>query len=120
LNGLPLPVSQDDHLFFKACTKVQIGNGEKALFCKDAWLQDFILQDRFPDLFKLARRKNLTVKIAMEDGRWMKELQRINSIRTIDFFVELWEEMQNVKFLMLFPRQCLMLLCLFCILCILS
>jgi hypothetical protein len=89
-------VSQDDHFFFKACTKIQIGNGEKALFWKDAWLQDYALQDRFPDLFKLARRKNFTVKMAMEGGRWMKGLPRINSLQMIDQFVDLWEEIQTV------------------------
>jgi hypothetical protein len=48
------------------------------------------LQLAFPELFWLARRKNLSIKEAMQNGRWMKGLQRMDSPAQIDQFAELW------------------------------
>lgn len=53
--------------------------------------------DVAPSAFRLARRKNLTVKEALVDGRWMKGLQRIASTEEIDQFIHLWEMIQTVQ-----------------------
>jgi hypothetical protein len=95
-HGLPLPVNQEDLVLFHACTSIKIGNGAKALFWKDAWLDDRPLQQAFPDLFKLARRKNMSVKDTLHNGRWRKGLQRLNSAELVDDFVALWEKIQSV------------------------
>jgi hypothetical protein len=50
----------------------------------------------FPTLFKLAWRKNGTVQNGLNNGNWMKGLQRINSIELIDDFVTLWHRLQTV------------------------
>jgi hypothetical protein len=54
------------------------------------------LQEVFPILFGLSRRKNISVRDAMHNGRWMKGLQRINLPEQIDRFVELWNKVQLV------------------------
>jgi hypothetical protein len=95
-HGLPLPVSSDDMLLFHACTILKLGNGAKALFWKDPWHQGIALQHSFPGLFKLAWRKNLTVKDGLTNGTWMKGLQRINSPELIDLFVSLWNSLQLI------------------------
>jgi hypothetical protein len=53
-HGLPLPINHEDLLLFQACTEIKLGNGSKALFWKDPWLDGAPLQERFPTLFKLA------------------------------------------------------------------
>jgi hypothetical protein len=49
------------------------------------------------ELFNLARRKNVNAKDAMDNGRWMKGLQRINTSDQIDQFAALWDLIQSVK-----------------------
>lgn len=44
----------------------------------------------------MARRKNLTVKEALDRGRWMKGLERIASEELLDQFVKLWELLQHI------------------------
>jgi hypothetical protein len=58
-----------------------------------------------PHCFALASRKltffftwrKLTVKQALSNGRWMRELQRINSEEQRDQFVSLWAVLQQVN-----------------------
>jgi uncharacterized cupredoxin-like copper-binding protein len=55
-----------------------------------------------PLCFPLAARKKLTVRQALASGRWMKELQNINSEEQLDQFIELWTRLQQVN---LIPGQ---------------
>lgn len=89
-HGLPLPSGEADLSLFNACSSVSIGNGSRARFWKDKWHDGMVLQDTFPELFALAKRKNLTVQQAIQNGRWMSGLQHINSAHLIDQFVSLW------------------------------
>jgi hypothetical protein len=82
---------------FQACTSLQVGNGARVLFWKDTCHDGIAFQYSFPELFNLARRKNITVQTAMNNGRWMKGLQRINSPSLIDQFVKLWSSLQLVQ-----------------------
>jgi hypothetical protein len=88
-HGLPLPVGADDLPLFEGCTSVHIGNGIKAIFWKDSWLNGLSSQQRFLELFAMARRKNLSVSDAVINGRWMGGLQRLSSPQHIDQFVEM-------------------------------
>jgi hypothetical protein len=97
-NGLPLPVNSNDLLLFHAYTAIKLGNGTKALFWKVP-VSVSPLQQRFPSLYQLARRKNLTVKDGVNNGIWMKGLQRINSPELIASFVALCHSMQSVTLL---------------------
>jgi hypothetical protein len=92
-----LPLKNDDLLLFHTCTSITIGNGAKTLFWKDAWINGSPLCTAFPEMFKLARRKHITVKDAMDKGRWMKGLQRISSPEQIDHFAELWHLITTVR-----------------------
>jgi hypothetical protein len=53
--------------------------------------------ERFPDLFALARRKNSTVRSALQNGRWMKGLQHLSTPQQIDSFAALWNLIQTVQ-----------------------
>jgi len=60
--GIEPPVDAVDKQLFRASTVVTLGNGEKASFWQSTWLCGQAPMDWFPDLYKLAWRKNKTVK----------------------------------------------------------
>jgi len=60
--GIEPPVDAVDKQLFRASTVVTLGNGEKASFWQSTWLCGQAPMDRFPNLYKLAWRKNKTVK----------------------------------------------------------
>jgi hypothetical protein len=95
--GTPTPCDLTDKALFAACTSISIGNGETSKFWADSWLFGQAPAALAPLLFKLASRKNLTVKEAMANDRWMRGLQRINSEEQMDQFVHLWSLIQPIS-----------------------
>lgn len=93
-HGTPIPCDQTDRQLLSACTKITLGDGQRASFWKDRWLQGMAPSSMAPGQFALARRKNLSVKDALNGNRWMKGLQRINNELLIDQFIQLWELIQ--------------------------
>jgi hypothetical protein len=59
------------------------------LFRRDAWLNGNTPALIAPDLFKLSFSKKLTVRVALNIGAWMPELQRMSNERELDKFIEL-------------------------------
>lgn len=49
-----------------------------------------------PALYRLAFRKKLTVRVALNSGTWMRGLQRMSSVRELDQFITLWTRIQEV------------------------
>ena len=78
------------------CTTISIGNGEIAKFWADRWLDGLAPKQIAPLLPALAVRKNLTVKEALFNGRWMGGLQQINTEEQLDQFLTLWARIQTV------------------------
>ncbi|KAM0882066.1 hypothetical protein ACQ4PT_032540 [Festuca glaucescens] len=72
--GTATPCDISDKQLFVACTTISLGNGEIAKFWSDHWLQGQAPSFIAPLLPGLATRKNLTVKEALTNRRWMKEL----------------------------------------------
>lgn len=64
--GTTIPCDQSDMALFWVCCSIKIGNGKKAKFWTDRWLDGEAPGEFAPGLFKLARRKNLTVSQAMD------------------------------------------------------
>lgn len=95
--GTAVPCDTIDRQLFAACTTITIGDGSIARFWNEKWLMGQAPKDIAPKMFCLARRKNLTVKDALTEGRWMKGLQRIESPEDIDQFINLWELIQNIQ-----------------------
>lgn len=60
--GTETPCSEIDKQLFRLCTAVTIGNGERARFWESAWLEGRAPRDLAPNLYKLAWRKNLSVR----------------------------------------------------------
>ncbi|KAM0917777.1 hypothetical protein ACQ4PT_009218 [Festuca glaucescens] len=95
--GMATPCNQADKDLFAACTTISISNGETAKFWADSWLNGQAPMKKAPLFFKLAARKNLSVKEALLNGRWMKGLQRIATEAQLDEFVDLWTCVQTIR-----------------------
>lgn len=94
--GTPTPCEDTDRQLFSSYTSLQLGDGSVAVFWKDHWLNGEAPNQLAPDIFKLARFKNLTVKEALCNGRWMQGLQRMDSNDQLCQFVSLWEKLQMI------------------------
>jgi hypothetical protein len=77
--GMQVPCDSSDLSFFKACTKITIGNGRTAKFWTDRGLHDSAPSEVAPLVFALARRKNLTVAQALANGCWLRGISRISN-----------------------------------------
>ena len=66
-----------DRQLFRASTVVILGEGTKASFWQSSWVQGQAPMDLFPDPFKLAWRKNKTVKEEVQNQNWIRGLWRM-------------------------------------------
>ena len=87
--GTTTPCDAVDRNLFQACTEISIGNGCTAKFWHDCWLEGQAPAHIAPLLVPLAYRKNLTVRDALLNNKWMRGLKRISSEEQLDQFVEL-------------------------------
>ena len=97
--GMDLPVDKDDIALFNAATRVILGNGERAMFWTSRWLQGETPATLYPALFKHSTRKNRTVKEALTDNRWVRDVDHSMTVRIIAEFVAFWGRLQNVVLL---------------------
>lgn len=95
--GTAVPCSVSDRCLFAACTTIHIGNGKLARFWTDCWLDGEAPARLAHALFKLAVRKNLSVEEALQNGRWMRGLRRMDNRQDLDLFVLLWGKIQEVQ-----------------------
>ena len=68
-----------------------------ARFWADKWLNGEAPKQIAPLCFPLAARKNLSVKEALTNGRWLRGLQRITTEAQLDQFINLWLLLQQVN-----------------------
>jgi hypothetical protein len=95
--GFELPVDKSDIALFNAATLVVIGNGEKASFWTSRWLQGEAPATAYPDLFKHSKRKNRTVKEALTDSKWIRDVDYNMTVNIMSQFVALWGRLQGVE-----------------------
>jgi len=96
--GGATPVSEVDRQLFRACTTVQIGNGNKAQFWESSWIEGRAPRDIAPLLYKLAWRKKLKVRDQLENHSWTRGLWRMSTVEEMAEFVRLWDLVQDVHF----------------------
>ena len=94
--GIEPPVTTVDRHLFRASTVVTLGDGAKASFWQSSWMQGQAPMDIFPDLFKLAWRKNKTVKEEVHNQNWVRGLWRMQTVEETANFVKLWDLVQEV------------------------
>jgi hypothetical protein len=95
--GTEMPCNDTDRLLFNCSTTVTIGNGNKARFWHHGWLEGEAPRFLVPNLFKLVRRKNKTVRQELQNDNWIRVLQtRVTTTTQIQEFISLWIKIQSV------------------------
>lgn len=95
--GSKVPCNESDLSLFTACTRITIGDGNKTSFWADRWLQGEAPKDIALDIFKISRKKQITVSEAVHEGRWMQGVQNISTAQAIDQLAALWGCLQGVQ-----------------------
>ena len=95
--GTTPPVDAVDKQLFRASTVVTIGDGKRASFWQSSWLHGQAPMDLFPGLFKLAWRKNKTVKEEVHNQNWIRGLWRMETVTEMADFIKLWDAVQEVQ-----------------------
>jgi hypothetical protein len=93
---MSLPCDDEDRTLFQASTKIKIGNGKKASFWHDKWLNGVALKDQAPNLFKRIRFKNRIVAKKMLNKNWIRAGRHIVSRVELEEFIKLWSLLQDV------------------------
>jgi hypothetical protein len=96
-NGMPLPCEETDMQLFAACTQISVGNGQTANFWKDIWLNGMAPAELASLLYRLARRKSISVANAISNGRWLRDLSRISNEEEVHQFLQLWTKIDEVQ-----------------------
>ncbi|KAJ1262159.1 hypothetical protein BS78_09G086300 [Paspalum vaginatum] len=95
--GMQVPCNRMDRLLFQASTSVTVGNGAKAKFWHDSWLDGEAPCNLAPHLFMLVKRKNRSVLQELTNGAWIKPLRgKITMTVQIEEFVALWIRIQQI------------------------
>lgn len=84
---MPTPCDEQDNELFAASTSVTIGDGRKALFWESPWACSSTLKAVAPNLFRHARKKKRTVAEALQDNKWIDDIQyNLTTALVTDFF----------------------------------
>jgi hypothetical protein len=90
-NDLDLPVDSRDRDLFATSSEVTIGDGNRASFWQSSWVDGRTPKNIAPTLYKKAKRKNLSVRKAIQDNRWISHITPLNTTQEIREYVTLWE-----------------------------
>jgi hypothetical protein len=97
---MDLPCNDIDRLLFNSSTTITLGDGAKARFWHNNWLDGEAPRYLAPNLFRLATRKNRTVIQELRNNNWIRSLRgRITSATHVEEFVSLWIRIQDVHLL---------------------
>ena len=91
------PCDEVDKQLFRASTIVQLGDGNTASFWNCSWMNRMAPRDFAPGLYKLAWRKNRTVKEDIINQQWTRGLWRMDSIELMAQFVVLWDAVHQIQ-----------------------
>jgi hypothetical protein len=85
--GLPLPIDDKVEALFEASTNIHLGYGKATQFWTDKWHLQGKFSTTFPDLFKLCTLRSITIRRALEHGKWIKHFRSNLSPTAIHQFV---------------------------------
>jgi hypothetical protein len=93
--GMPLPCDKVDVDLFNASTIVTIGNGKMADFWGSSWIEGQAPKNMAPNLYKKARRKNITVFKALRNNYWIRFCAPFTREEEVREFVSLWHSISS-------------------------
>uniref|UniRef100_J3M6H9 Reverse transcriptase zinc-binding domain-containing protein n=1 Tax=Oryza brachyantha TaxID=4533 RepID=J3M6H9_ORYBR len=89
----------------KVATEIFLGDGKKAHFWEDNWLNNRSPRGLAPNLYKLAKRKQLLVSRALENNSWLYSLRQLTTMQEIDELVSLGGLLQEINLLQDVPNN---------------
>jgi hypothetical protein len=95
--GTEIPCTEVDKQLFRASTIVTVGNGKRASFWDTPWLGGHAPRDLAPALFKLAWRKNQSVRDNLLNNNWTRGLWRMSTTDEMAELVSLWALISEVS-----------------------
>uniref|UniRef100_J3M7K7 Histone H2A/H2B/H3 domain-containing protein n=1 Tax=Oryza brachyantha TaxID=4533 RepID=J3M7K7_ORYBR len=72
--GTPTSCDEQEHVLFASATKITVGDGCKARFWDSTWVSNKPLKDIAPGLYRHSRRKKRTVREALQDDKWIQDV----------------------------------------------
>lgn len=84
---------------FSSSVTVDVGDGATALFWTDSWLPDGPIYTFAPSLFRAVgrRRRGRTVRDALTDRRWVRDITGARTVPVILEYLRLWEMLETVQ-----------------------
>jgi hypothetical protein len=95
--GFPNPCDDQDRNLFNATTRVTIGDGKRAVFWHSTWTGSSPLCLQFPDIYKMSRRKNKTVALAVRNNSWVTDLGNRLLPHQLQEFIQLWRLVRHAS-----------------------
>ncbi|KAG2569704.1 hypothetical protein PVAP13_7NG435625 [Panicum virgatum] len=97
--GTETPFDNIDRLLFAACTTITLGNGSKTKFWSDGWLQGCRPKDLAPNLYKISKRKKISVQTAFTANSWIHDIPQQPGLTTthLSELAALWIRTQNIQ-----------------------
>ena len=85
---------------FQASIYVELGNGGKALFWSDRWLQGKSLIDLAPCLVDVVCgriKKKRTVAQALQNKQWISDITGALTVQVLLEYLQVWDRLQGVR-----------------------
>jgi hypothetical protein len=86
-------------VLFDTSTSVEVGNGVRALFWKDKWMQGHAIESLYHILLAAVGRrvaKNRRVADALHNSSWIRDITGSISIPALQQYITLWSRLQHV------------------------
>jgi hypothetical protein len=90
------PYDARERTLFHSITRVTVGDGARALFWRSTWIGGTPLGLQFPRLFAQSRRKNKTVRQALIDNSWVRDLGCTLPAHLLHDYLNLWRLLQDI------------------------
>ena len=78
---------------------IKIGDGANILFWKDKWLTGKSIQDLAPNLYALVSKRRAsrrTVMAALDEEKWLEDIQGEISAQALMEYFELWDLLEGM------------------------
>jgi hypothetical protein len=84
---------------FSCSVRVDLGDGTSALFWTDSWLPAGKINSFAPHLFRAVGKRylNTTVKDAMFQHRWVRQISGARTTAVLYEYIDLWEKLESVQ-----------------------
>jgi hypothetical protein len=97
--SLPLQLSKDVECLLSLAIITEIGDEASTLFWKDKWLTGKSIQDLAPNLYALVPKRRAsrhTVMAALDEEKWLEDIQGEISVQALMEYLELWDILEGM------------------------